>query len=59
MTAPISLTPPDDGDRERTSRLVTALQPHGCFEGEQEMTHRMEVSWNIMLNQVIPPKCNH
>lgn len=51
MTAPISLTPPDDGDRERTSRLVTALQPHGCFEGEQEMTHRMEVL--ATLNQLV------
>jgi hypothetical protein len=44
MTAPISLTAPEQSDRDRTSTLVTALEPHGCFEGEQEMTHRMEVS---------------
>lgn len=43
MTAPISLTAPEQSDRDRTSTLVTALEPHGCFEGEQEMTHRMEV----------------
>ena len=44
MTAPISLTHPDQADRDRTASLVKALEPHGCFEGEQEMTHRMEVS---------------
>ena len=44
MTAPISLTTPDQADRDRTASLVNTLEPHGCFEGEQEMAHRMEVS---------------
>ena len=44
MTAPISLTHPDQAARDRTASLVKALEPHGCFEGEQEMTHRLEVS---------------
>ena len=51
MTAPISLTPPDQADRDRTAALVKALEPHGCFEGEQELTHRMEVL--ATLNQLV------
>ena len=51
MTAPISLTPPDQADRDRTEALVKALEPHGCFEGEQELTHRMEVL--ATLNQLV------
>ena len=51
MTAPISLTPPDQSDRDRTTSLVKALEPHGCFEGEQEMTHRMEVRLKIPINK--------
>ena len=44
MTAPISLNQPDQSDLDRTASLVKALEPHGCFEGELEMTHRMEVN---------------
>ena len=43
MTAPISLAGPDRADTERTQALVKALEPHGCFESEDELTHRMEV----------------
>ena len=43
MTAPISLALPEPADQERTKALVTALEPHGCFESEDELNHRMEV----------------
>lgn len=43
MTAPISLASPEPGDVERTKSLVKALEPHGCFETESELNHRMEV----------------
>ena len=43
MTAPISLAGPEPLDQERTASLVKALEPHGCFESEDELNHRMEV----------------
>lgn len=43
MTAPISLAGPDAADNERTEALVRALEPHGCFETDSELNHRMEV----------------
>ncbi len=43
MTAPLSLTPPDAVDRERTDRLVAAMEPHDVYETEAELNHRMEV----------------
>ena len=55
MTAPISLAQPEQADLDRTAALVKTLEPHGCFEGEQEMTHRMEVlaSLNNLVKQWI------
>lgn len=43
MTAPISLAMPEQGDIERTKALEKALEPHGVFETEEELNHRMEV----------------
>jgi len=51
MTAPISLTAPEQADRDRSVALKAALEPHGCFEGEEEMAHRMEVL--ATLNQLV------
>ena len=47
MTAPISLANPEPADQERTKELVKALEPYGCFESEDELTHRMEVLANL------------
>lgn len=43
MTAPISLSLPDTADIERTKALEKAMEPHGVFETEEELGHRMEV----------------
>ena len=43
MTVPISLDGPKTHDVERTQALIKALEPHGCFESEAELSHRMEV----------------
>ena len=43
MTVPISLDGPKAQDVERTQALIKALEPHGCFESEAELSHRMEV----------------
>lgn len=43
MTAPISLSEPAEADVLRTEALVEAMQPHGVFESEEELNHRMEV----------------
>ena len=43
MTVPISLDGPKTQDVERTQALIKALEPHGCFESESELSHRMEV----------------
>jgi len=43
MTAPISTTFPDEKDVELTNQLQEALEPHGCFESEEELNHRMDV----------------
>lgn len=51
MTAPISLAQPDQADLDRTGALVKTLEPHGCFEGEQEMIHRMNIL--ASLNQLV------
>jgi hypothetical protein len=47
MTAPISLTEPVQSDLDRTEELVKALEPHGVFESEEGLNHRMEVSTYI------------
>ena len=43
MTVPISLDGPKTHDVERTQALIKSLEPHGCFESEAELSHRMEV----------------
>ena len=43
LTVPISLDGPKPGDVERTAALIKALEPHGCFETENELAHRWEV----------------
>ena len=51
MTAPISLASPDAADMERSRALQKALEPHGVFESEQELNHRMEVL--ARLNELV------
>jgi len=43
MTAPISTAGPESRDIELTTELEEALKPHGCFESEEELNHRMDV----------------
>jgi len=43
MTAPISTANPESKDLELTADLKEALEPHGCFESEEELNHRMDV----------------
>lgn len=43
MTAPISLAGPDDDDLRRSKELEEAMLPHGVFETEAELNHRMDV----------------
>ena len=43
MTVPISLDGPKPQDVERTQALIKSLEPHGCFETEPELLHRLEV----------------
>ena len=43
MTAPISNAGPEEKDLELTSELQETLIPHGCFESEEELNHRMDV----------------
>jgi len=43
MTAPISTAGPEARDLELTAELEEALKPHGCFETEEELNHRMDV----------------
>ena len=43
MTAPISNAGPEEKDLELTSQLQETLIPHGCFESEEELNHRMDV----------------
>ena len=43
MTAPISVSAPEPRDLELTSQLQESLIPHGCFESEEELNHRMDV----------------
>ena len=43
MTAPISTAGPEPRDLELTSGLQDSLIPHGCFESEEELNHRMDV----------------
>ena len=55
MTSPISLAGPEPGDIARTQTLVQSLEPHGCFETEDELNHRMEVlgKLNALVKQWI------
>jgi len=43
MTAPISTAGPEARDLELSAELETSLKPHGCFETEEELNHRMDV----------------
>ena len=43
MTAPISSAGPEERDFELSAQLEEALKPHGCFESEEELNHRMDV----------------
>jgi len=43
MTAPINQEEPKPADIEQTIALEAALQPHGCFESDAELNHRMDV----------------
>ena len=43
MTQPISVLGPEPRDIELTQQLQEALIPHGCFESEEELNHRMDV----------------
>lgn len=43
VTGPISLAEPKLHDVELTEKLQEAMIPHGVFEGEAELAHRMEV----------------
>ncbi|PVD25757.1 hypothetical protein C0Q70_13417 [Pomacea canaliculata] len=43
VTSPISLAEPKQADLELSDKLEEALRPHGVFESEAEMAHRMEV----------------
>jgi len=43
MTAPISTAGPEPKDLELADQLQEALMPHGVFESEEELNHRMDV----------------
>ncbi|XP_072032189.1 poly(A) polymerase beta-like isoform X2 [Amphiura filiformis] len=43
ITSPISLAEPRPEDWQQTEELVDALKPHGVFENEDELNHRMAV----------------
>ncbi|XP_050405293.1 poly(A) polymerase type 3 isoform X1 [Patella vulgata] len=43
ITSPISLADPKPLDLELSKKLEEALRPHGVFESEEELAHRMEV----------------
>eukprot|EP00092_Neocalanus_flemingeri_P013630 GFUD01014700.1.p1 GENE.GFUD01014700.1~~GFUD01014700.1.p1 ORF type:complete len:593 (-),score=153.56 GFUD01014700.1:569-2347(-) len=43
MTAPISTAGCEGRDLELTAELEETLKPHGCFETEEELNHRMDV----------------
>ena len=43
MTAPINTEGPKQPDIDLTLALEVALHPHGCFESEAELNHRMDV----------------
>ena len=51
MTPPNSLAYPDSGDIERTEALKRALEHHGLFESESELSHWREVPER--LNQLV------
>ncbi|KAK7493384.1 hypothetical protein BaRGS_00015284 [Batillaria attramentaria] len=43
VTGPISLAEPKPFDLELSDKLEEAMRPHGVFESEAELAHRMEV----------------
>lgn len=43
MTAPISTAGSEPRDLELSAELEESLKPHGCFETEEELNHRMDV----------------
>lgn len=43
VTGPISLAEPKAFDLELSDKLEEAMRPHGVFESEAELNHRMEV----------------
>ena len=40
MTAPINTEEPKPVDIDLTKALEASLQPHGCFESDEELNHR-------------------
>ncbi|XP_041353057.1 poly(A) polymerase type 3-like isoform X1 [Gigantopelta aegis] len=47
VTSPISLAYPKPFDNELSEKLEETLRPHGVFESEEELNHRMEVLLKI------------
>ena len=47
ITAPIMSTQLDYVDVNKTASLVKALETQGCFEGEMDVAHRMEIVANL------------
>ncbi|XP_062574404.1 poly(A) polymerase type 3-like isoform X2 [Saccostrea cucullata] len=47
ITSPISLEGPKPLDLKLSEKLEEAMRPHGVFESEAEMSHRMEVLHKI------------
>lgn len=43
ITSPITLAGPKPEDHQLTEQLVKALRPHGVFENEEELNHRLRV----------------
>nr|XP_011421945.1 poly(A) polymerase beta isoform X2 [Crassostrea gigas] len=47
ITSPISLEGPKPVDLKLSEKLEEAMRPHGVFESEEEMSHRMDVLHKI------------
>ncbi|PIK60121.1 putative poly(A) polymerase gamma [Apostichopus japonicus] len=43
ITSPITLAGPKPEDHQLSEQLVEALKPHGVFENEEELNHRLRV----------------
>ncbi|KAK3092703.1 hypothetical protein FSP39_006186 [Pinctada imbricata] len=64
VTSPISLEGPKPFDIKLSQKLVEVLKPHGVFESDEELTHRMEVLHKVntlvreWIKDVGRDKCN-